>query len=119
MIELTTTFLLQACEEAVARFHQMREEDRSPDFFAEVKPYADHMRDVLKQWQQQSYAWIEENHPKYMHKQQIDHAIDAMEQFFVQSFYKETSKKRFLQSVQSTQYTLSTLLRYVEEGGHV
>ena len=48
--------------------------------------------------------------PKYVHIQQIYNVVDAMDQFVVQSFYKETSKKRFIQSVQSVQYTLSTLL---------
>ncbi len=36
-----------------------------------------------------------------MHKQQIEMLVDAMDQFVVQSFYKETSKKRFIQSIQS------------------
>lgn len=111
-----TTSLLQACDEAIARFYHMREENLVPDFFAEVKPYADMMRERLLVWKQLAYTWIEENKPKYMHKQQIDHAIDAMEQFFVQSFYKETSKKRFLQSVESTKYTLATLLRVIRGG---
>ena len=39
-----------------------------------------------------------------------------MEQFVVQSFYKGTSKKRFIQSIQSTQYTLSILKRKIDEG---
>ena len=33
-----------------------------------------------------------------------------------EAFDKATSKKRFIQSVQSTKYTLTTLKRYVEEG---
>ena len=52
--------------------------------------------------------WIKNKHPKNLYVQQIDHAADAMEQFVVQSFYKETSKKRFIQSIQSVQYTLKT-----------
>lgn len=49
-----------------------------------------------------------------MHESQIQNVVDAMNQFVVQSFYKETSKKRFIQSVQSVHYTLSFFLRYLE-----
>ncbi|WP_431029918.1 YppE family protein [Lysinibacillus sp. LZ02] len=117
LLEITAK-LLDACDQAIHRFYDMRERDMEPDFFNEVKPYADDMRTQLQQWQQLAYEWIVAKQPKYMHKQQIDHAYDAMEQFFVQSFYKQTSKKRFIQSVESTKYTLISLKRYVEEGEH-
>lgn len=83
--------------------------------FEEVKPHADFYHSVLIDWQQHALNWIEENRPKYMHKSQIQNVVDAMDQFVVQSFYKETSKKRFIQSVQSVHYTLSFFLRYLEE----
>ena len=108
-----TQNLLAACQEASDRFYKMREEDRAPDFYNEVKPYADEMQTVLKLWQTTAHQFIDEMRPKYVHKVQIDNAVDAMEQFFVQSFYKETSKKRFLQSIQAVQYTLDTLLRKI------
>ena len=111
-----TTKLLAACDEAVARFYDMRERDADPDFFNDVKPYADDMRALLVSWQQLAHEWIAAERPKYMHTQQIDYARDAMEQFFVQSFYKATSKKRLIQSIESTKYTLATLKRYIEEG---
>ena len=111
-----TTKLITAGEEAVNRFYTMREENRAPDFYNEVKPYADEMRQVLQSWQSLANEYIELERPKYMHAIQIQNAVDAMEQFFVQSFFKETSKKRFLQSVQSVKYTLETLQRTVEEG---
>lgn len=115
-LQVITANLLDACEQAIERFYTMRERNVEPDFFSEVKPYADHMRTQLQIWRELAYEWIIVNQPKYMHKQQIDYAYDAMEQFFIQSFYKATSKKRFIQSVQSTKYTLTTLKRYVEEG---
>ena len=114
LLQLTST-LIQACDEATNRFFKMRELDIDPDFFGEVKPYADEMHAHLHEWQQLAQAWIVENRPKYMHKPQIDNAVDAMEQFIVQSFYKATSKKRFIQSVQSVHYTLSNFYRYVQE----
>ncbi|MEC1178274.1 YppE family protein [Metasolibacillus meyeri] len=115
LIELTS-YLITQCEEAKNRFFHMREFDLQPDFFLEVKPHADLIHEQLLLWQRLAKEWRISYQPKYMHNQQIDQVVDAMEQFTVQSFYKETSKKRFLQSVHSVHYTLSTLLRYLQEG---
>lgn len=111
-----TAQLIDECEQCVSRFWQMREEDRTPDFFQEVKPHADKIHQLLKEWQQEANKWIEQNRPKYMHTQQISSAIESMEQFVVQSFYKETSKKRFLDAIYSTSYTLKIFERLVREG---
>ncbi|WP_342472301.1 YppE family protein [Metasolibacillus sp. FSL H7-0170] len=115
LVELTT-YLIAQCEDAQNRFFHMREFDLKPDFFTEVKPYADTVHEQLKLWRQLAKEWRASYQPKYMHNQQIDQVVEAMEQFTVQSFYKETSKKRFLQSIHSVHYTLSTILRYLEEG---
>ncbi len=111
-----TAQLIDECEQCVSRFWQMREEDRTPDFFQEVKPHADKIHQLLKEWQQEANKWIKQNRPKYMHTQQIASAAESMEQFVVQSFYKETSKKRFLDAIHSTSYTLKIFERLVREG---
>lgn len=116
-LQLQTQKLLVACNEARDRFYTMRKENRSPDFYNEVKPYADNMQQLLQQWRQEAYQFIKIVQPKYMHDVQIDNALDAMEKFFIQSFYKETSKKLFLQSIQSVEYTLTTLLRKLGDEG--
>ena len=110
-----TAKLIDECEKCVSRFWQMREEDHTPDFFVEVKPHADVIHQLLKEWQQEADKWIQANRPKYMHTQQIASAVESMEQFVVQSFYKETSKKRFLDAIHSTTYTLNIFERLVKE----
>lgn len=110
-----TSILIDECTKCVERFWKMREEDRAPDFFQEVKPHADEIHALLKDWQQQADAWIKENRPKYMHTQQIASAVESMEQFVVQSFYKETSKKRFLDATHSTSYTIKNFYNLLEE----
>ncbi|KOP80549.1 hypothetical protein AMS59_03975 [Lysinibacillus sp. FJAT-14745] len=110
-----TSKLIDECDKCVSRFWQMREENRTPDFFVEVKPYADVIHQLLKEWQQEANEWIQKNRPKYMHTQQIASAVESMEQFVVQSFYKETSKKRFLDAIHSTSYTLKIFERLVKE----
>ncbi|KOY80830.1 YppE family protein [Lysinibacillus macroides] len=110
-----TTKLIEECEQCVARFWQMREEDRTPDFYGEVKPHADEIHMLLTEWQQEANQWIHRHQPKYMHTQQIASVSEAMEQFVVQSFYKETSKKRFLDAIHSTSYTLKNVERLLKE----
>lgn len=111
-----TNYLIEQCDEAQTRFFRMRDLNATPDFFSEVKPHADLVHEQLLKWQQLAKEWRSDLKPKYMHNQQIDQVVDAMDQFIVQSFYKETSKKRFIQSVHSVHYTLSTFIRYLEEG---
>nr|WP_106778777.1 YppE family protein [Lysinibacillus timonensis] len=115
IIELTKQLILE-CDASIDRFFKMRELDAAPLFFDEVKPHADEIHTLLEEFQQLANDWIRKNNPKYMYEIQIVNAVDAMNQFVVQSFYKETSKKRFIQSVQSVHYTLSNFLRYLEEG---
>lgn len=111
-----TKQLIEECNYCIKRFYKMREEDRAPHFFDEVKPHADTVHLLTKEWQQQANEWIAKHQPKYLHSQQITAAVEAINQFVVQSFYKETSKKRFVQSVQSALYTCDTLLRYLQGG---
>lgn len=112
-----TTLILKESQSCLARHLKMREMDRTPDFFTEVKPHADKWHTFLIDWREQARLWIEEYRPKHMRIQQIDAAIEAFNQYVVQSFYKETGKKRFAQSIQSTCYTLQTFIHAIEQEG--
>lgn len=107
--------LLVVCAECRQRHTDMREQDREPDFFKEVKPYADRYHALLDEWAEDSYEWIKEAKPKYTHPAQIANLVDSMKQFIVQSFYKKTGLKRFVKSIQSAEYTLKTFLDALEE----
>ncbi|MCZ2258372.1 YppE family protein [Sporosarcina sp. G11-34] len=107
--------LLTVCKECLDRHTEMRELDRDPDFFIEVKPYADKYHQLLDEWAEESYAWVKVAKPKYVHPVQIDALTDAMKQFIVQSFYKKTGLKRFVLSIRSAEYTLKTFLNALEE----
>ena len=112
-----TTELVENTEEAVARYEKMRELDLDPDFFAEVKPYTDEFMLRLNAWASEARTYVKQYEPKYFHEMQILNIMDAMEQFIIQSFYKKTSKKRFMDSSRSIHYSLSKLKRYLEEDG--
>ncbi|PJK17739.1 hypothetical protein CQS04_02355 [Chryseomicrobium excrementi] len=110
----TTSFLLNEAERCISRFEKMREQDRSPDFFNEVKPHVNEVDSILDEWVKDSEHYIKMNRPKYLHPSQIHAAQEGMKQFVVQSFYKETSKKRFYQSVHAVLYTLKTMQSELE-----
>lgn len=109
--------LLAVCKECKERHTDMREQDRDPDFFEEVKPYADKYHALLEEWREDTLTWIREKKPKYIHPGQVMNLEDMMKQFIVQSFYKRTGLKRFIQSIQSTEYTLKTIITGIDEVG--
>lgn len=104
-----TEKLLAEANACVARFETMREQDAVPDFFQDVKPHVDLIDKTLADWKIQMTSYIDKHQPKYVHHTQINAAEEGMKQFIVQSFYKETGKKRFYQSVHAVIYTLETV----------
>lgn len=112
-----TERLLSVCEECLNRLPAMREEDREPDFFTEVKPYADTNHRLLDEWTEEMKTLIRQERPRYIHPHQIDSLNESMKQFIVQSFYPKTGKKRFILSINSATYTLRTVLDELERKG--
>jgi len=109
--------LLKECDESILRFQFYREEDKEPDFFKDVKPHAYKLDEVLLEWEKLVRTWIQVKRPKYVHPSQIDSLLESMKQFIVQSYYKGTSKKRFLKSIHSSKYTLETIIQAIKEVG--
>ena len=112
-----TEILLSVCRECHTRHAHMRELDREPDFFIEVKPYADKYHALLDEWTEEAYAFVKTAKPKYIHPVQIDSLNDSMKQFIVQSFYQKTGKKRFVLSINSAEYTLKTFIDALKKEG--
>ncbi|HLG26344.1 MAG TPA: DUF1798 family protein [Paenisporosarcina sp.] len=112
-----TKLVLEESNKCLSRHQEMRDTDSTPDFFSQVKPHADHWHAFLIEWREKSKIWLNDKRPKHMRIQQIDAAIEAFNQYVVQSFYKDTGKKRFAQSIQSTCYTLQTYLNALEQEG--
>ncbi|WP_010301016.1 YppE family protein [Kurthia senegalensis] len=113
-----TKLILAQCDTSWARFLRFRELEYDPDFFNEVKPYADHIDGVIKEWKQEMEMWIAEEQPKYVRMAQIDNASEQLGQVVVQSFYRKTSKKRFFESIQAVKYTCETILRARGDDGY-
>lgn len=117
-LEQLTIQLQSECEQCLARYNDMRALNKSADFFTEVKPHVDFYTPILTDWQQQALAWQQKTKPKNFHPQQITVVGDAFTQILVQSFHKETSKKRFNDTVQLVRFTLQSLMRNLTEQAH-
>lgn len=114
-LSTTTAELLTICEDALQRFERARALQHEPDFFTEVRPYVTHYDTVLATWKEAVLNWIADAKPLYVHPTQIESVVESMMQFLVQSFYPKTGRKRFVQTIQSTQYTLKTILTALHE----
>lgn len=108
-LQQLTEQLLEVCDECLIRHSDMRKENREPDFYKEVKPYADRTHQMIDEWDELVQMWIRTSRPKYVRPIQISTLNELMKQFTVQSFYQKTGKKRFVQSIQSASYTLNTV----------
>ncbi|MFF2752727.1 YppE family protein [Psychrobacillus sp. NPDC058041] len=112
-----STQLLKECDDCIIRFETYREIDKDPDFFNDVKPHAYQIDALLQEWEELVRKWIQTKRPKYVHPTQVDSLEESMKQFIVQSYYKGTSKKRFLKSVHSSKYTIETIIQAIREVG--
>ncbi|QOR65227.1 YppE family protein [Cytobacillus suaedae] len=111
-----TNHLLEKAEESIQRLVSIKgREDYEPDFFGEVKPYADEVHVTLDQWRELTLTWIQKEKPKYLYKLQIDTAIENIELLIVQSFYKDTREKRAKEMYQSIVYTLKSILDQIHQ----
>lgn len=107
--------LLENVESAFNRFHHSKEEGVRGDFHTEVKPFADEVKKTADSWRDSAVQWVRQNRPKNLHANQIETAADYLEVISVQAFFPETSKKRFLDQVQSVQYILKSMIIAIEQ----
>lgn len=112
---MTTAELLTVCDDSLKRFERARELQREPDFFSEVRPYVTHYDVELATWKEAMLLWIATSKPKYVSPSQIENVVESMMQFLVQSFYPKTGRKRFVQTIQSVQYLLKTILSALDQ----
>lgn len=85
------------------------------DFFSEVKPFADEVKEVNERWRHLAITWIKETRPKHLHEKQIESTYEQIELLSIQAFYPDTSRTRFINYLQSVRFILKSLIDYLEE----
>ncbi|MCM3571624.1 YppE family protein [Mesobacillus subterraneus] len=107
--------LLVNVDTAHRRFQYSKEKGVRGDFHSEVKPFADEVKLAADAWRESAANWVKNNRPKNLHANQIETAADYLEVISVQAFFPETSKKRFLDQVQSVEFILNSMIIAIEQ----
>lgn len=114
IIELSKK-LREYTEIALKRHELTKLEGTRGDFHTEVKPFADEVRAIALLWKEAASKWVNEHKPKNLHSNQIETAADYLEVIAVQAFFPETSKKRFLDQIQSVEFIVNSMIMVIEQ----
>lgn len=109
--------LIAHLENALKRYEYAKKEGVRGDFNTEVKPFADEVKETAVVWKEAAVKWVKDNKPKNLHSSQIETAADYLEVISVQAFFPETSRKRFLDQIQSVEFILNSMILAVEKAG--
>ncbi|WP_416149756.1 YppE family protein [Salipaludibacillus sp. HK11] len=114
--ELTkqTMLLRELNKQALVHFKKYSESEEVADFFADVKPFADEVKDNLEQWTPNVLKWLESKKPPYIHPQQIDELVENFEILSVTCFQKDTRNKKLMDRYKSIEYTLSLVAQSLD-----
>jgi uncharacterized protein with PhoU and TrkA domain len=117
-LKMLTEQLLDYNQKILAISRQAHEQKREPDFFAEVKPFADQVKQVLDEWKEIALLWVRKTRPKHIHELQIETVGENIEKISVEAFYPSVSERRIKQFCRSVEYTLSLVLESLEQKRH-
>ena len=96
---------------------QAQQRQKEPDFFAEVKPFADQVKRVVDEWKQMALLWVKKARPKHIYEMQIETAADNIEKVSVEAFYPSVPTRRIKQFCRLIEYTLLLVQERLEESG--
>jgi hypothetical protein len=109
--------MFEYTREIESKFLSVKESGEKGDFFNEVKPFADEVKEVSERWRKEATVWIMNNRPRNLHENQIDSAAEQIEMISVQSFFPETSRTRFINYLQSVRFVLTLLRSSIDKYG--
>jgi hypothetical protein len=109
--------MFEYTREIESKFLSVKESGEKGDFFNEVKPFADEVKEVSERWRKEATVWIMNNRPRNLHENQIDSAAEQIEMISVQSFFPETSRTRFINYLQSVRFVLTLLRSSIDNYG--
>jgi Bacterial domain of unknown function (DUF1798) len=110
-----TEELLVLSEKMISEYKSRRESGEKGDFYTEVKPFADEVKEKNDRWKDLSLDWIKDTKPKHIHLPQILNTFDNIEMLSVHCFFPESSYNRFISHFQSVSYVLGTELDELKE----
>jgi hypothetical protein len=113
LLEMTIS-LLKYRQFIVERFEQTKKTGEQGGFYEEVKPFADEVKQKTDEWREAVLAWLTMNPQRHLHARQIDSTAENLEMVSISAFFPNTSKKKFLDHVQSIEFVLKGLVSAIE-----
>jgi len=109
-----TNSLLKYRQFIVDRFEQTKKTGEQGDFYEEVKPFADEVKQMTDEWRADALSWLTFHPQRHLHARQIDATAENLEMVSISAFFPNTSKKKFLDHVQSIEFVLRGLVSAIE-----
>ncbi|MCR2820204.1 YppE family protein [Lederbergia panacisoli] len=113
-LRILTEKLLQFNEDAHKSFLHCRETGEKGDFYKEVKPFADKVRDSCVQWESAAMEWVSNNKPKNLHPIQLKNTAENLQMVSVRAFFPDSSLKKFNSHIQSNDFILRRMIESLE-----
>lgn len=112
----TTSQLQVLNQNAYRQFSERTQTERyQPDFYGEVKPFADIMQHVLDAWRPLADTWVRTAKPRYVFPIQIKDTYDNLSIICVTAFQKDTRRRRFYETIKSIDYVLTNILDQLDQ----
>lgn len=102
-----TKQLITLAEEANSIYETVREEGKEKDFYQDIKPFADQVKEVCEEWEQEMKQAMKQVTFKHLFPSQIEQAAENLKDVSIQAFFPKTSYKRFKSHVQSVLFTFN------------
>ncbi|MFC0188585.1 DUF1798 family protein [Fictibacillus aquaticus] len=102
-----TELLILLLEEAREKFASRGEE--APDFFSEVKPFADKVRDTCDEWLPLAEEFANRTRANYIHGSQISAAAENLQSLSISALQPDMRERRFKDLASSVEYVLHQL----------
>ncbi|WP_455661397.1 YppE family protein [Pradoshia sp.] len=105
LVALTNQLLLKVAE-AEEIYRQAREKEQTFDFYQDVKPYADEVKEMADKWNVLVSEWQKETKPKHISPLQIQNTHNNLLQISVHCHIPQSSKSRFIKHCHAAAFVL-------------
>ncbi|SEM83579.1 protein of unknown function [Mesobacillus persicus] len=110
-----TEKLLEYRKFIVNRFEEAKASGIKGDFYQEVKPFANEVKQKTDEWRTEALLWLKNYPQRHIHARQIESTAENLEMVSISAFFPETSRKRFLDHVQSIEFVLNGLAKAIKD----
>nr|WP_249317057.1 YppE family protein [Bacillus sp. FJAT-50079] len=112
---MLTSQLYEYNQQASQHFQQGRETGVEGDFYKEVKPFADAVKECVVRWEPEAVKWLLKNKPKHIYPLQIKNTAENIQMVSVRAFFPSTSLKKMKDHIQSIEFVLKRMLDELED----